>query len=212
MTPRDEAVNPLLDVSGPARYGAIRAEHMEPAIRAAIADAGALRAKLVAGGGPPTWDGLVAPLDEADERVPDLVRRDLVAAGVRAVEGKARDELRTRRRERDGRTAGTGRAEERRGPLVERLEHRRGHRGLVGDAELDGACREPGPRAVVPDDRVRRGETLDPRAERDRLPLQLQVADPPAPEEQRRPVPDGRKGDAAVRRLEEADPLLHAGR
>lgn len=68
-TRTDEPANPLLDLSGPARYDAIRAEHMEPAMRASIADAEALRARLLAAGGPYTWDGIVAPLDDADERV-----------------------------------------------------------------------------------------------------------------------------------------------
>lgn len=69
MTPREEAANPLLDLSGPARYGAIAPEHVEPAIRAAIADAEAVRDRVLGQGGEPTWAGLVAPLDDAEERV-----------------------------------------------------------------------------------------------------------------------------------------------
>ena len=68
MNPREPDVNPLLDHSGPARYDVIRAADLEPGIRSAIADAETLRARLVADA-PRTWEGLVAPLDEADERV-----------------------------------------------------------------------------------------------------------------------------------------------
>ncbi|MBX3466451.1 MAG: M3 family metallopeptidase [Planctomycetes bacterium] len=59
--------NPLLDLSGPPRFAAIRPEHVEPAVRARIAEVEALIERLVAAPGRPTWASLVEPLDAAQE-------------------------------------------------------------------------------------------------------------------------------------------------
>src|SRR5690242_15460433 len=68
MTPRDE-LNPLFETSGPPRYDRVRAEHGEPAIRARVAEADATLEKLLAAGGPRTWDGFFAPFDESEEHL-----------------------------------------------------------------------------------------------------------------------------------------------
>lgn len=68
MTPRDET-NPLFDTSGPPRYDRVRAEHGEPAIRVRVAESQAMLEKLLAAGGPVTWDGFYAPLDDAEEHL-----------------------------------------------------------------------------------------------------------------------------------------------
>ncbi|MCW8137719.1 MAG: M3 family metallopeptidase, partial [Planctomycetota bacterium] len=59
--------NPLLDLSGPPRFAAIRPEHVEPAVRQRIAEVEALIERLVAAPGRPTWASLVEPLDAAQE-------------------------------------------------------------------------------------------------------------------------------------------------
>ncbi len=61
--------NPLLEFSGLPRFDAIRPEHVEPAVRELIAENRALIERLVADPVPPTWDGFVAPLTEAGERL-----------------------------------------------------------------------------------------------------------------------------------------------
>lgn len=75
MTPRDAApsVNPLLEqTSLPPRYDRITPADIEPAIRTLVAEANALRDRLVAAseaGETPTWDGFFMPLEEIRERI-----------------------------------------------------------------------------------------------------------------------------------------------
>ncbi len=61
--------NPLLDLSGPPRFSAIRPEHVTPALDAVLAEADALRESLLHAGPPYTWDRLVQPLEDVNERV-----------------------------------------------------------------------------------------------------------------------------------------------
>ena len=61
--------NPLLDFSGLPRFGDILPEHVAPAIRSLLAEYGALIDQLTADTAPPTWDGFVAPMSEAGERL-----------------------------------------------------------------------------------------------------------------------------------------------
>jgi oligopeptidase A len=61
--------NPLLAEPGHPRFRSIRAEHVEPAVRQRIAEWHALADRVLAPPAAPTWDSVVAPLDEAAERV-----------------------------------------------------------------------------------------------------------------------------------------------
>ncbi|MDR2031401.1 MAG: M3 family metallopeptidase [Azoarcus sp.] len=61
--------NPLLDFSGLPRFGDIRPEHVAPAIRALLAEYGALIERLTQDNAPPGWDAFVAPLFETGERL-----------------------------------------------------------------------------------------------------------------------------------------------
>src|SRR5712671_5992615 len=61
--------NPLLEECVLPRFHAIRAEHVEPAVRQRIDEAKRLAEDLLAVPGEPTWETFVVPLDEADERV-----------------------------------------------------------------------------------------------------------------------------------------------
>ncbi len=58
--------NPLLDLSGPPRFQAIRPEHVEPAVRQRTGEVEALVERL-AQDAAPTWQTLVEPLDAAQE-------------------------------------------------------------------------------------------------------------------------------------------------
>ncbi len=75
MTPRDASpsANPLLEqTTAPPRYDRIAPADIEPAIRTLVAEAKALRDRLVAAseaGDAPTWDGFFMPLEEAGERI-----------------------------------------------------------------------------------------------------------------------------------------------
>jgi len=68
--PADLADNPLMDLSGLARFEAIRPEHITPAISALLERAQAAVAKLEAdqaAGAPATWQNVVETLDEGTE-------------------------------------------------------------------------------------------------------------------------------------------------
>ncbi|MDR2260347.1 MAG: M3 family metallopeptidase [Azoarcus sp.] len=61
--------NPLLDFSALPRFGDIRPEHVAPAIRALLAEYGALIERLLQDDAPPSWEGFVAPMFEMGERL-----------------------------------------------------------------------------------------------------------------------------------------------
>lgn len=61
--------NPLLDFTALPRFDAIRPEHVEPAIRELIDENRRLIEAKVSDDDAPTWDGFVAPLTEAGERL-----------------------------------------------------------------------------------------------------------------------------------------------
>jgi oligopeptidase A len=61
--------NPLLDFTALPRFDAIRPEHVEPAIRALIDENRQLIEERLADPEPPSWEGFVAPLTEAGERL-----------------------------------------------------------------------------------------------------------------------------------------------
>jgi len=61
--------NPLLDFSGLPRFGAVRPEHVVPAVDTLIAEGRATIDRLVLETAEPTWDGFVEPLEDANERL-----------------------------------------------------------------------------------------------------------------------------------------------
>ncbi|HEB57953.1 MAG TPA: oligopeptidase A [Gammaproteobacteria bacterium] len=61
--------NPLLSMHHLPAFSQIRPEHVEPAIDTLLAEARQLVEELLAGGGPYTWDNLVQPLEEMDDRI-----------------------------------------------------------------------------------------------------------------------------------------------
>src|SRR5262245_40908078 len=61
--------NPLLAPVGHPKYASIRAEHVEPAVRQRIAEWRELAERCLAPSVAPNWDSVVAPLDEAAERI-----------------------------------------------------------------------------------------------------------------------------------------------
>ena len=61
--------NPLLDFSSLPRFAQVRPEHIEPAIDSLVAEGRAAVERLVADASPPTWEGFVQPLDDANERL-----------------------------------------------------------------------------------------------------------------------------------------------
>jgi oligopeptidase A len=61
--------NPLLDFSGPPRFSRIRPEHVTPTLDAVLADALAVRERALDDASNPTWESLVQPLEDANERV-----------------------------------------------------------------------------------------------------------------------------------------------
>ncbi len=77
------AGNPLLELHGLPRFGAIRPEHVSPAIERLIAEHRALVARLVADEGSVSWSGFAEPLDLANER---LSRAWAVVAHLHAVD------------------------------------------------------------------------------------------------------------------------------
>jgi len=62
-------VNPLLEDTDLVRYDAVAAEHVTPAVDAAIADADTAVAAIEHATGTPTWASIVEPLAAATERV-----------------------------------------------------------------------------------------------------------------------------------------------
>ncbi len=62
-------MNPLLDFSGLPRFGEIQPAHVTPAVDQLIAENRALLERLATASDTPTWDGFVAPLDDANERL-----------------------------------------------------------------------------------------------------------------------------------------------
>ncbi|MEJ2515450.1 MAG: M3 family metallopeptidase [Gammaproteobacteria bacterium] len=64
-----ETYNPLLDLSGLPRFSAIRAEHVEPAVRQVIEENLAQLETVLSRARPPRWDNLVAPLEAMDHRL-----------------------------------------------------------------------------------------------------------------------------------------------
>lgn len=61
--------NPLLADDALPRFSALRPEHVEPAVDAVLADNRAAIEALLAGGGPWTWETLVAPLERLEDRL-----------------------------------------------------------------------------------------------------------------------------------------------
>jgi oligopeptidase A len=62
-------MNPLLDLSGLPRFGEIRPEHVTPAVDTLLEENRTLVEHEASAARPPTWDGFVAPLDDANERL-----------------------------------------------------------------------------------------------------------------------------------------------
>ena len=62
-------MNPLLDFSGLPRFAEIRPEHVTAAVDQLLQENRALVESLAADPAPPTWDGFVGPLDDANERL-----------------------------------------------------------------------------------------------------------------------------------------------
>ena len=61
--------NPLLDFSGLPQYGAIRPEHVAPAVDELLAQNRALIAGLTAEGAPASWKAFAEPLERANDRL-----------------------------------------------------------------------------------------------------------------------------------------------
>ncbi len=66
------AANPLLDVSQPPRFGAIRPEHVGPALDRVLTENRAALERLVAAGGIATWDDFAQPIEDMRERLARL--------------------------------------------------------------------------------------------------------------------------------------------
>ena len=61
--------NPLLERSGLPAFSRIRPSHVEPAIRAVLAESRARVEEILAAAQPPRWDNLVMPLEALDHRL-----------------------------------------------------------------------------------------------------------------------------------------------
>ncbi len=61
--------NPLLDFSGLPRFAEIGPEHVTPALDQLLQENRDLVERVATAAGEPTWDGFVAPLDDANERL-----------------------------------------------------------------------------------------------------------------------------------------------
>jgi oligopeptidase A len=61
--------NPLLDFTGLPRFAAVRTDHITPAVDQLLAENRALIERLTRDDSPPTWDGFVRPLEDANERL-----------------------------------------------------------------------------------------------------------------------------------------------
>ncbi len=62
-------MNPLLDFSGLPKFAQVRPEHITPAIDRLLAENRALVERLVSADTPPTWEGFVRPLEDANEHL-----------------------------------------------------------------------------------------------------------------------------------------------
>jgi oligopeptidase A len=62
-------MNPLLDFSGLPRFAEVKPEHIAPAIDQLLAEGRATVDRLVASDAEPDWEGFVAPLEDANERL-----------------------------------------------------------------------------------------------------------------------------------------------
>ena len=69
MSNSQDASNPLLDFSGLPRFGEIAPGHVTPAVEQLLAEGRAMVDKLVAAPDEPDWDGFVAPMEDANERL-----------------------------------------------------------------------------------------------------------------------------------------------
>ncbi len=67
--PFDAKTNPLLELSGLARFDAIAPEHITPAIDVLLQDCRSIVARVTAPTTPASWDSIVEPLDNAMERL-----------------------------------------------------------------------------------------------------------------------------------------------
>ena len=63
------AMNPLLDFSGLPRFPELRPEHVAPAVEQLLADGREVIARIERSSEPPTWDSVVRPLEDANERI-----------------------------------------------------------------------------------------------------------------------------------------------
>ena len=63
------STNPLLDFNGLPRFATIRTEHITPAVEALLTENRALIKRLTATSVAATWEGFVAPLEDANERL-----------------------------------------------------------------------------------------------------------------------------------------------
>ncbi len=61
--------NPLLDLSGLPKFAAVNAGHVKSAIETLLAEARAVVEKLAADQGAASWDAVVTPLDDVNERL-----------------------------------------------------------------------------------------------------------------------------------------------
>ncbi|MFZ5556282.1 MAG: M3 family metallopeptidase [Pseudomonadota bacterium] len=61
--------NPLLDFSGLPRFPDIRPEHVTPAVDELLAQGRAVTERLAGSAETPTWDSVMKPLDDANERI-----------------------------------------------------------------------------------------------------------------------------------------------
>ncbi|MCR4302495.1 MAG: oligopeptidase A [Sulfuricaulis sp.] len=66
------ANNPLLDLTGPPRFGAILPEHVEPALDHVLAENRRTLKQLLVGGGSVTWDSFAQPIEDMRERLARL--------------------------------------------------------------------------------------------------------------------------------------------
>jgi len=65
----NDLANPLLDLSGLPRFGAIRPEHVEPAVDVTLAANRAAIEALVAAARAPDWDTFVQPIEDMSDRL-----------------------------------------------------------------------------------------------------------------------------------------------
>ena len=69
MDIRAAADNPLLDFTGLPRFASFSPEHVLPAMDALIAEGRSVVDRVALDGSEPSWDGVVQPLEDANERV-----------------------------------------------------------------------------------------------------------------------------------------------